>query len=232
MRARLATNMSSNKSSTKRSKAKKKFWTPSRIVVTLLTMSLLIAVGVSSCQSSDETAKVSRPPSTAPVRTAPPPPAAPAVASLPASVRDAELKAANGRAIKLGDYSGKVLLVNLWATWCGPCRLETPELVRLHKEYRSKGLEMVGLSTENPDASAETVRNFVRDFNVDYAVGWATPEVALTFMRLTGRDAIPQSFIIAPDGRVLNRFVGFSAAQTPDQLRQAIEQALSNNKAD
>jgi thiol-disulfide isomerase/thioredoxin len=138
----------------------------------------------------------------------------------------------NGSAIKLANYSGKVVLVNLWATWCGPCRLETPELVKLHQEYRSKGLEMVGLSTENPEASAEMVRDFVRQYNVDYPIGWATREVALSFMRLSGRNAIPQSFIIAADGRVLNQFVGFNALQTPDELRQAIEAALTANKAD
>jgi hypothetical protein len=88
---------------------------------------------------------------------------------------------------------------------------------------------MVGLSTENPSASAEQVRNFVRDFNVDYQIGWATPTVQLGFMQLTGRNAIPQSFIIGPDGRVLNRFVGFNPATTPDQLKQAIEAALSSN---
>jgi thiol-disulfide isomerase/thioredoxin len=135
----------------------------------------------------------------------------------------------NGSSTKLANYSGKVLLVNLWATWCGPCRLETPELVRLHKEYRGKGLTMVGLSTENATASAELVRNFVRDFNVDYDIGWATPQVAMGFMQLTGRNAIPQSFIIGPDGRVLNRFVGFNPVTTPEQLKQAIEAALSNN---
>ena len=229
--------MKSNKSSNKRVQAAgRTFWTPTRIMATLLTMCLLAAVGVSSCQSGDETAKVQPARPKAPVNAAPAAPAPPvapaATASLPASVRDAELPAAKGPAIRLANYSGKVVLVNLWATWCGPCRLETPELVRLHKEYRSKGLEMVGLSTENPDASAESVRNFVRDFNVDYPVGWATPEVAMAFMQFTGRNAIPQSFIIAPDGRILNRFVGFSVSQTPDQLRQAIEQALSSTKAD
>jgi thiol-disulfide isomerase/thioredoxin len=138
----------------------------------------------------------------------------------------------NGNAIKLANYSDKVVLVNLWATWCGPCRLETPELVQLHKEYGSKGLAVVGLSTENPQASAEMVREFVRDYNVDYPVGWATREVAVSFMRLTGRNAIPQSFIIAPDGRVLDQFVGFSPHQTPEKLRQAIEAALTATKAD
>ena len=77
---------------------------------------------------------------------------------------------------------------------------------------------MVGLSTENPDSSAEAVRQFVHDFNVDYRVGWATPEVAITLMQ--GRDAIPQSFIISRSGRVVKRFVGFNPMATPPQIRK------------
>jgi thiol-disulfide isomerase/thioredoxin len=200
------------------------FWTPTRILVTFVTLCLLVAVGASSCNSADETAKVK--PLRADSTAANPEP------TLPSSVREAEMPSVNGSVIKLADYSGKVVLVNLWATWCGPCRLEIPELVKLHQEYRSKGLEMVGLSTENPEASAEMVRDFVREYNVDYPIGWATREVALSFMQLSGRNAIPQSFIIAPDGRILNQFVGFNAVQTPDKLRQAIEAALTTNKAD
>jgi thiol-disulfide isomerase/thioredoxin len=209
-------------------------WTPGRVVITALTLCLLAAVGVSSCHSGDETTRVKPAgptnPSTNPAtnRAQPPTGASTASASLPDGVREESMPTVNGSSIKLANYSGKVLFVNLWATWCGPCRLETPELVRLHKEYRGKGLTMVGLSTENPDASADLVRNFVRDFNVDYQIGWATPTVAMGFMQLTGRNAIPQSFIIGPDGRVLNRFVGFNPATTPDQLKQAIEAALSN----
>jgi thiol-disulfide isomerase/thioredoxin len=203
------------------------FWTRTRILVTVMTMCLLAAVAASSCQSGDETAKVKPSASNAPSNSGDP-----YAPSLPSSVREAEMPSVNGSAIKLANYSGKVVLVNLWATWCGPCRLETPELVKLHKEYGSKGLALVGLSTENPEASAQMVRDFVRHYNVDYPIGWATREVALSFMQLTGRNAIPQSFIIAPDGRVLNQFVGFSAQQTPEKLRQAVEAALNSNKAD
>jgi peroxiredoxin len=102
--------------------------------------------------------------------------------------------------------------------------MEIPELVKFHKEYRAKGLEVVGLSTENPEASAEGVRRFAQEFKMDYPVGWVTPEVAIALMQ--GRDAIPQSFVISRDGRILKRFVGFSAAATPQQLRDAIEEAL------
>ena len=153
-------------------------------------------------------------------------PAAPAgLTTLPPTVLDAQLKSVSGPAIKLSNFSGKVLIVNLWATWCAPCRSEIPELVKIHREFRSKGLAVVGLSTENPDASAQSVKNFVRDFNMNYHVGWATADVAITLMQ--GRDAIPQSFVISRDGRVLRRFVGFNPLTTPPQLRQAIEDALS-----
>jgi thiol-disulfide isomerase/thioredoxin len=133
------------------------------------------------------------------------------------------MRAANGNPIKLSNYSGKVMLVNLWATWCGPCRIETPELVRLHKEYQDR-VEFIGLSTEDPDASAQKVRDFVSQYNVGYHIGWATREVALTLMQ--GKTTIPQSFIITRDGRIQKRIMGFHPQRTPPELKQALEDAL------
>jgi thiol-disulfide isomerase/thioredoxin len=185
-----------------------RFWTPLRLVTTVIAFGLLVAVGVSSCNSNDPPSKTARVANT-----------------LPRQVLEAENRAATGAApIKLADYSGKVMLINLWATWCGPCRMETPELVRLHKEYQSRGVEMIGLSTENPDASARSVSEFIREFNVDYQIGWAKIEVAQILMQ--GRTNIPQSFIIARDGRVVRRFIGFNPETTPTQLKEALEQAL------
>lgn len=214
----------------------KPLWTPARIAFTVLVLSLLAAFGISSCSSSDEkrsnppapgvaTGRNAPQPAVPPTRNAPPPP----LTTLPASVIDAELRAVTGAPIKLSSYAGKVLLVNLWATWCGPCRLETPELVKLNKEFRSQGLEVVGLSTENPDDSAESVREFVHNFKVDYRVGWSGQQVAVALMQ--GRDAIPQSFIISRSGRVVKRFVGFNPTSTPDQIREAIQEALNDKGA-
>lgn len=208
----------------------KPLWTPARLAFTIVVLSLFAAFGVSSCNSNDEP----RPEITTVPRTDVAPkgntaPAAPAVlATLPANVLDAELKALNGSPIKLSNYAGKVLVLNLWATWCGPCRVETPELVKIYAENRPRGVEVVGLSTEDPRFTEEKVRKFVQDFNVNYRIGWATPEVSITLMQ--GRDAIPQSFIIARDGRVMKRFIGFNPSTTPAQLKEAIEQAL-NEKA-
>lgn len=214
-------------------KATKPLWTPARIAFTIVVLSLFAAFGVSSCNSTDEkpaardtsTTSGARTPTTAPV-----PPASAPITFLPANVREVELKAVTGAPIKLSSYAGKVLVLNLWATWCGPCRLETPELVKLQKEFRARGLEVVGLSTENPDATADSVRKFIQDFNVNYRVGWATPEVAITLMQ--GRDAIPQSFVIARDGRVVKRFVGFNQAATPSLMKEAIQEALGEKAAD
>lgn len=195
-----------------------KFWTPLRLACTVISFGLLAAFGVSSCNSND---LPSNPASAN--RSAPNRPNSGFI-TLSQPVLDAENRATSGAPIKLGDYSGKVLLVNLWATWCGPCRMETPELVKLNKEFKDRGVEMIGLSTEDPDASARKVQEFVREYKVDYQIGWAKREVALALMQ--GKTNIPQSFIIARDGRILKRFIGFNPQSTPAQLKQALEQAL------
>lgn len=190
---------------------RRRFWSPLRLAATFIVLGLLIVFGISSCNSNE-------PPSSSTT------PASRAANALPANVLDAELKSVNGNSIKLSNYSGKVLLVNLWATWCGPCRLEIPELIKLHKEFQGQGFEVVGLSTENPEASATSVREFVRQFGMPYEVGWATTDVELTLMGQNGN--IPQSFLITRDGRMLKRFIGFSPDRTPSQLRQAVTDAL------
>jgi thiol-disulfide isomerase/thioredoxin len=212
----------------------RKLWTPARVASTIVVLSLVAAFGVSSCSSNDEkrpepAAGVARNENAPAVNSAPAPAAPPLVMTLPPSVVDVELRAVSGAPIKLSNYAGKVLLVNLWATWCGPCRLETPELVKLYKEFRPQGVEVVGLSTEDPDDSAEKVKRFVQDYNVNYRIGWSTQDVSITLMQ--GRDAIPQSFIISRSGRVVKRFVGFNPIQTPPLIKEAIEEALNEKAA-
>jgi cytochrome c biogenesis protein CcmG, thiol:disulfide interchange protein DsbE len=218
------------------------FWTPARLGFTIVVLSLVAAFGVSSCTSSDErrpeprAAGAPRENSTPVLKTTPPAlasgPAAPApalVITLPADVVDVELRSVSGAPIKLSKYAGKVLLVNLWATWCGPCRMETPELVKLYKEFRSQGLEVVGLSTENPDVTTDAVKQFIQDYDVNYRVGWATPEVSISLMQ--GREAIPQSFVVSRSGRVVKRFVGFNPVETPVLIKEAIQEALNEKAA-
>ena len=150
--------------------------------------------------------------------------APPELTELPPAISVAPLKDSKGSSFKLADFYGKVMVINLWATWCGPCRREIPELVKLNKEFHSRGVEIIGLSTEDPNASAEKVRKFIQDFQIDYRIGWAPVEVGVPLMQ--ERQAIPQIFVISRDAWILKHFVGFSAANTYAELKQTIEDAL------
>ncbi|HMF55426.1 MAG TPA: TlpA disulfide reductase family protein [Pyrinomonadaceae bacterium] len=209
----------------------KKFWTPARAALTILALSLLAAFGAASCNSS-EVANSSAPPTnvsgptvrvnnqagkSAPANSGPVP--------VPQDVMNRQLTTIDGQSLKLSDLSGKVVVMNLWATWCGPCRIETPELVRMHQEYKAKGVEFLGVTTMENDPDIENIRRFVREQNVDYRTVYT--EGSFVVPLVEGRNVIPQSFVISRDGRVLKHFVGFNAVQTPALMREAIDQALN-----
>ncbi len=210
-------------------RSKEKGWTRERIISVAASLVVILVLAIVSYHIGDfvpvATAATPTPVNANAPAPASAPAAPPTLADLPPAVSVAPLKDAKGASFKLADFFGKVQVVNLWATWCGPCRQEIPELVKLHKEFHSRGVEMIGLTTENPDASAEKVRKFIQDFQVDYRIGWAPGEVAAPLMQ--GHEAIPQTFVISRDGWILKHFVGFSAANTPAQLRQALEEALN-----
>ena len=204
-----------------------KVWTRGRITSVAASLAVILPLAVVSYHIGDlvpaatattpeaVNANASAP---APVTAAPP-----ALTDLPPEVSVVPLKDVKGGSFKLADFFGKVAVINLWATWCGPCRREIPELVKLNKEFHSRGVEMIGLSTENPEASAEKVRKFIQDFQIDYRIGWAPAEVGVPLMQ--GHEAIPQIFVISRDGRILQRFIGYSAAYST-QLKQVLEDAL------
>jgi len=206
-------------------------WTMQRVISVAASLVMISALGIISYNIGD-LVPVATATTPAPVNAnAPAPTSAPAVTDappawtdLPPEVALAPLKDANGASFKLADFFGKVVVVNFWATWCGPCRREIPELIKLHKEFQSHGVEMIGLTSEDPGASAEKVRKFIQDFQIDYRIGWATDQVSAPLMQ--GHTAIPQIFIISPDARILKRFVGFSPANTSRELKQALEEAL------
>src|SRR6266849_8439361 len=140
---------SANDPSHKSAPSVKSSWTPGRIVLTLIGVALISLLGLSSCNSNEvatNNAPANRVTSTAPpntVNNAPPP----AFVALSQEVRDTKLQTLDGESLKLSDYADKVIVVNLWATWCGPCRLEMPELVKMSNEYKSRGLIVLGLAT-------------------------------------------------------------------------------------
>ena len=143
---------------------------------------------------------------------------------IPEEVFDHELKDLDGRSFYLSNYRGQVFVINLWASWCGPCREMIPELNRIYKDYRGRGVEFVLLTTEDPKVSVEGVGAAVAEFKMKYKLGWLDSKTAERLM--SGRPSIPQTFVVAADGRIVTRFFGYSE-RVPPMIRKGIEDALN-----
>lgn len=151
---------------------------------------------------------------------------------LPEEVTGRELRDLSGRAFRLDDFRGRVYVVNLWATWCGPCRLEIPGFNKIYEDYRARGVEFVGLTAEDPEEDSETVREFVDEFRMSYRVGWIDKETVLTLAmwnstapRRPGTFAIPQTFVVGTDGHVVLRVRGYNP-RVADMIRAGVRKAL------
>lgn len=149
----------------------------------------------------------------------------PVPGALPGNVMQANINLIDGQTKKLADYEGKVLVVDLWATWCGPCRQEIPHLVAIANEYKDRGVEVIGLTNEDPEADSEMVKKFSEVFKINYPIGWADVEMQRGLMQ--GRNGIPQTYIIGRDGIVLKHFVGFNAAISVPQMKAILDQAVA-----
>ncbi len=147
-----------------------------------------------------------------------------ATAALPDGVAEHAVKMLDGKSFRLVDYAGKVVVLDIWATWCGPCRKMVPDLVAVTNEYKGRGVEVIGLTTEDPETAHELVRNFAREFKINYKLGWIEEDMYMSLSR--GQNVIPQTFVIGPDGRIIKHIRGYGE-QVPAMLREAIEQGVS-----
>jgi thiol-disulfide isomerase/thioredoxin len=149
--------------------------------------------------------------------------------ALPEGLLNHKLQAIDDSTFRLADFGGKVIVTNVWATWCGPCRREVPDYEKVRKEYTGRDVEFIALTTEDPLAARDKVRKFARDFHFSFRIGWADRETARVLMN--GRNGIPQTLVLGTDGHVLTRWVGYSAQHSSDRLRAAINQGLSASES-
>lgn len=131
---------------------------------------------------------------------------------------DFTLAAVGGGSKTLSDYKGKVVMLNFWATWCGPCKREIPDFIEMQDAYREKGFEIVGVSLDDPNAR-EAVAAFVKNEGINYDVVYGDGSVAQDY---GGVRSIPTTFLINRDGEVVTSKVGLMPKEAWEKEIEAL----------
>ena len=119
---------------------------------------------------------------------------------------DFTLTAMNDSIYTLSKLEGKVVLINFWATWCGPCRMEIPEFNEMHKSYHEKGLEILGISVSD---NKKQLKNFAKSFAVDYPLLYGGAREMNKIMKdYGGVYAVPSSFLVGKNGNIVWSYPG------------------------
>lgn len=121
----------------------------------------------------------------------------------PKKAPDFSLETNKGTAVTLSKLQGKVVLVNFWATWCGPCRAEIPAFLEVYKEYKSKGFEIIGVSLDQD--GWKKVNPFIDRFKITYPIVIGDAKLVKAYGDF---NAIPTSFVIDKKGNIVNEHVG------------------------
>jgi len=140
----------------------------------------------------------------------------------------------SGKQVSLASYKGKAVLLNFWATWCGPCKLETPWLVELRNQYAAQGFEVLGISTEGEDVAADdkaglakqktAVSKFAAEMKVPYPMLLNGDSLSKSY---GGLDSMPTSFYVDREGKIIAAQMGISSK---DEMEANIRKALGAGK--
>ena len=144
-----------------------------------------------------------------------------------AAAPDFTLESLDGKSMRLSDLRGKAVLLNFWATWCGPCKIETPWLVELQNQYGHEGLQMVGV--EMGDDSKEEITKFMKDMGVNYPVLIGKEAVGEAY---GGVPALPETFFIGRDGKIVDKIIGLKGkGEIEDSIKKALDTPAGNSTA-
>jgi len=130
---------------------------------------------------------------------------------------------ASGAKVALADYKGKVVLLNFWATWCGPCKVEIPWFMEFNKAYKNRGLAVVGVSLD--DDGWKSVKPYLAEKKIDYTVVVGNDAVSKSYGDV---DSLPTTFIIDQDGRIAFTHTGLVSK---DIYEKEIQSLLGDQRA-
>lgn len=117
------------------------------------------------------------------------------------------LPSVSGGSKSLADYRGKVVMLNFWATWCGPCKREIPDFIEMQADFRDEGFEIVGVSLDQPGEES-AVAQFVRQNRINYDVLYGNGEIAQAY---GGVRSIPTTFLLDREGNIVSSKVGLQS---------------------
>ena len=147
---------------------------------------------------------------------------------------DFTLQDLSGKKVSLADFKGKALLINFWATWCGPCKVETPWLVELRNQYAAKGFEVLGISAEGDDLQPgdkegwakdkAAIAKFVKEEKMPYPVLIDGDSISKPY---GGIDAMPTSFYVDRSGNVVSVQLGLTSK---DEMEANIRKSLGEGQ--
>lgn len=140
---------------------------------------------------------------------------------------DFTLQSLDGTNLRLSDLRGKAVLLNFWATWCSPCKIEMPWFIELQKQYGSQGLQIVGVAMD--DSSKEDIAKFATDMGVNYPVLLGKEAVGDAY---GGVPALPESFFIGRDGKIVDKIIGLRGkAEIEDSIKKALDTETANSQS-
>jgi len=140
---------------------------------------------------------------------------------------DFSLESLDGKTMRLSDLRGKAVLLNFWATWCGPCKIEMPWFVELQNQYASQGLQILGVAMD--DASKEDIGKFAKEMGVNYPILIGKESVGDQY---GGVPALPESFLISRDGKIVDKIIGLRGkAEIEDSVKKALDTRAATNQA-
>jgi|SRR5712672_1448826 len=139
---------------------------------------------------------------------------------------DFSLESLDGKSMRLSDLRGKAVLLNFWATWCGPCKIEMPWFVELQNKYGAQGLQIVGVAMD--DASKEDIAKFAKDMGVNYPILIGKESIGDQY---GGIPALPESFFIGRDGKMVDKIIGLKGkSEIEDAVKKALDTQPANHQ--
>ncbi len=126
---------------------------------------------------------------------------------------DFALKDSEGKDVRLSDYRGKVVLLDFWATWCGPCRIEIPWFTEMERQKKDQGFAVLGVSMD--DDGWKVVKPFISEMKMNYRVLLGNDQIAKDY---GGLDALPTTFVIDREGKIAFAHVGLASRKDIDEV--------------